>query len=55
MLGNEAKGIREKTRELCDELLTIPIHKQLESLNVAASFAVTAYDWSTKHPGAVEK
>ncbi len=53
IIGNEAKGIRQKTRELCDELLAIPTHSQLESLNVAASLAVTLFDWSSKRPGAL--
>ncbi len=49
ILGNEAKGIREKTLELCDIVLKIPIHPKCESLNVAASAAITFYAWSVKH------
>jgi 23S rRNA (guanosine2251-2'-O)-methyltransferase len=52
VLGNEGKGMREKTEELCDIKLSIPIHPQCESLNVAASAAVTFYAWSTQHPEA---
>lgn len=50
ILGNEATGIREKTAELCDTLVSIPLHPQCESLNVAASAAVAFYAWSTRHP-----
>ena len=53
ILGNEAKGIREKTKDLCDILLSIPMNRQCESLNVAASTAVALYEWSKKHPKAL--
>lgn len=49
ILGNEAYGMREKTGELCDFTLTIPIAKDCESLNAAASAAVTFYAWRTQH------
>jgi 23S rRNA (guanosine2251-2'-O)-methyltransferase len=45
VLGNEGRGIREKTEELCDFKLRIPIEKKCESLNAAASAAVTFYAW----------
>ncbi len=48
ILGNEAKGIRLKTRELCDVLLSIPMDPQCESLNVSASTAVALYAWNIK-------
>lgn len=54
VLGNEAKGIREKTLEHCDILLSIPVHPRCESLNVAASAAVTLYAWSAQHPRALK-
>ena len=53
VVGNEAKGIRLKTKELCDVLLSIPIDPRCESLNAAASSAVALYAWSTGHPGAL--
>ena len=53
VLGNEAKGIRQKTLELCDVPLAIPMNPQCESMNVAASTAVALYAWSLKHPGAL--
>lgn len=54
VLGNEARGIREKTKEHCDIMLQIPMAPDCESLNVAASAAVVLYDWSRKHPGALK-
>lgn len=54
VVGNESTGIREKTREACDKLLSIPMHPKCESLNVAASTAVALYAWSRQHPGALK-
>jgi 23S rRNA (guanosine2251-2'-O)-methyltransferase len=53
VLGNEAKGVREKTKDLCDILLSIPMNQKCESLNVAASTAIALYEWSTKHKKAL--
>lgn len=53
VLGNESKGVREKTRELCDFMLSIPMDKKCESLNAAASAAIALYAWSAKHPDAI--
>lgn len=50
VLGNESKGIREKTSELCDIMLRIPMNPRCESMNVASSTAIALYAWSTKHP-----
>lgn len=50
IFGNEATGIRLKTRELCDILLSIPMSPGCESLNVSASAAVALYAWSVQHP-----
>ncbi len=54
VMGNEGSGIRQKTRELCDVLLSIPMDKRCESLNVAASAAITLYGWSLQHPEALK-
>ena len=54
VLGNEASGLREKTREACDTLLSIPMHPRCESLNAAAATAVTLFAWSAQHPGALK-
>lgn len=55
VLGNESEGLRQKTAELCDMLVSIPMHPRCESLNVAASAAVTFFAWSLRHPGALKK
>jgi 23S rRNA (guanosine2251-2'-O)-methyltransferase len=48
VLGNEGRGIREKTEELCDFKISIPIDKKVESLNVASSSAIAFYSWKIK-------
>lgn len=45
VIGNEGKGIREKTKEACDYLLTIPMEREIESLNASVSAAIVAYEW----------
>ena len=53
VLGNEGSGLREKTKEACDELISIPIHPQCESLNAAAATAIVLASWSAQHPKAL--
>ena len=55
ILGNEATGIREKTLDLCDIPLRIPMHPDAESLNASASAAVALYAWSIRHKGALSR
>lgn len=54
VLGNEGVGLREKTREACDILLSIPMNPACESLNASASMSVTLYAWSAQHPDALK-
>lgn len=53
VLGNEGAGLREKTKEACDDLISIPIHPRCESLNAAAATAVVLASWSAGHPDAL--
>ena len=53
VVGNEGSGIREKTGELCDVMLRIPMHARTESLNAAVSAAIVMYQWSSQHPEAM--
>ena len=55
VLGNEGEGLRAKTREECDELISIPIHPRCESLNAAAAAAVVMAAWSAQHGGALSR
>lgn len=53
IVGNEGKGIRQKTFEHCDVTLRIPMHPRCESLNASVSAAVALYAWSEKHPNSL--
>jgi 23S rRNA (guanosine2251-2'-O)-methyltransferase len=54
VVGNEGYGIREKTEELCDVMLAIPMHPRTESLNAAVSAAIVMQEWSRQHPEALQ-
>ena len=53
VLGNEGSGLREKTKETCDDIISIPIHSQCESLNAAAATAIVLGSWSAQHQEAL--
>jgi 23S rRNA (guanosine2251-2'-O)-methyltransferase len=53
ILGNEGSGLRQKTKEVCDDLISIPIHHRCESLNAAAATAVVLAAWSAQHESAL--
>ena len=46
VVGNESTGIREKTLELCDVKLSIPMQPGCESLNASVAASVVLYEWS---------
>jgi 23S rRNA (guanosine2251-2'-O)-methyltransferase len=48
IVGNEGKGIRQKTLERCDVTLRIPMDARAESLNASVSAAVVMYQWYCK-------
>lgn len=43
-LGGEEKGLRPRTRELCDRLLGLPMRGRVASLNVASAAAALLYE-----------
>ncbi|MBP6857862.1 MAG: 23S rRNA (guanosine(2251)-2'-O)-methyltransferase RlmB [Candidatus Pacebacteria bacterium] len=51
IVGNESVGIREKTLELCDIPLSIPMDPKCESLNAATATSVVLYEYSRTNLG----
>lgn len=44
LLGNEISGIPTEQRELCDKIVYLPMLGSKESLNVATTAGITAYE-----------
>ena len=44
IMGAEGKGMRRLTRELCDDLITIPMQGSVSSLNVSVATGVVLYE-----------
>ncbi|HEY9421734.1 MAG TPA: RNA methyltransferase [Thermoanaerobaculia bacterium] len=42
--GGEEKGLRARTRQLCDRMIGLPMRGQVGSLNIATSAAAVLYD-----------
>ena len=45
VIGNEGRGMRKKTGEHCDFLLSLPMENSVESLNASVSAALICYEW----------
>jgi 23S rRNA (guanosine2251-2'-O)-methyltransferase len=45
VIGNEGRGMRQKTSEHCDFLLSLPMMNNVESLNASVTAALICYEW----------
>jgi 23S rRNA (guanosine2251-2'-O)-methyltransferase len=48
VIGSEGSGLREKTKEHCDEIISVPQQGGVSSLNAAAAAAIIMYDMFSK-------
>lgn len=52
VVGSEGKGLSRLTRELCDQIVSIPIDSDMESLNAGMAVAISLYEVSTRRAAA---
>jgi TrmH family RNA methyltransferase len=43
VMGNEGEGVSENSRSFATEKIMIPLHKDVESLNIAVAFGIIAF------------
>lgn len=48
IFGAEGLGLRDLTIKRCDYLIKLPIHPQMESLNVSNAVAITLYEYARR-------
>lgn len=48
IVGSEGDGMRQKTGQICDFLVRIPMDNGVESLNASVSAAVMMYEWKRR-------
>lgn len=48
IVGSEGRGVGQKTLELCDFKVRIPMRDNVESLNVSVAAALACYEWATQ-------
>lgn len=44
VVGGESKGLRRRTREVCDRLLAVPMRGRIDSLNLSTAMAALLYE-----------
>ncbi|HUQ51081.1 MAG TPA: RNA methyltransferase, partial [Gammaproteobacteria bacterium] len=50
VLGGEGRGVRRLTRDLCDELVYIPMSGAVESLNVSVATGIVLFELKRQVP-----
>lgn len=48
MIGSEGEGIHPENLKRCDDLVSIPMVNQVESLNASVSAALVSYEWKRR-------
>jgi 23S rRNA (guanosine2251-2'-O)-methyltransferase len=55
VLGSEGRGLRPRVAETCDELIHLPVHGKVGSLNVATAAAALVYGILQLRGGRLDK
>jgi 23S rRNA (guanosine2251-2'-O)-methyltransferase len=55
VLGGEGAGLHRLVRENCDALVKIPVHGQIESLNVSVATGIILYEALRQRSQSVEQ
>lgn len=50
VVGDEGRGLRARTRSLCDHRVAIPMAGGIESLNVSVATGIALFEWRRLHP-----
>ena len=45
VVGSEGKGIRQLIKKTCDQIASIPMSGNIESLNVSVATAITLFEY----------
>ena len=51
VVGSEGKGISRLTREHCDQIVSIPIQSEMESLNASMAVGISLYEIAVGRAG----
>ncbi|HFQ13938.1 MAG TPA: 23S rRNA (guanosine(2251)-2'-O)-methyltransferase RlmB [Gammaproteobacteria bacterium] len=55
VMGAEGSGLRRLTRELCDQLVRLPMHGSVQSLNVSVSTGICLYETLRQRKAAAQR
>lgn len=55
VIGNEGRGMRKKTGEHCDFVLSLPMENGVESLNASVTASLICYEWKRQRITAKKK
>jgi len=49
VVGSEGKGVSERTKEICDFTVGLPLSNDVESLNVSVATAAVLFEWKRQN------
>lgn len=49
VVGSEGRGVSQRTKEICDFTVSLPLENSVESLNVSVATACVLYEWKRQN------